>query len=148
MSAIDSKAALPSHAEQDPSATHSPNKWAVRAGRALSTLASLMFLMSASMKLTQQPQVLQTLGGQFGYPDGIALTLGLLELACVVLYLLPRTAVLGAVLLTGYLGGAVATHVRVSDPFIGPVIAGVVVWAGLYLRDPRIRALLPLRKSV
>jgi hypothetical protein len=70
-----------------------------------------------------------------------------LELFCAAVYVVPRTAVLGAVLLTGYLGGAVATHVRVGDAFIVPLLLGVLVWAGLYLRDERVRALLPLRKS-
>jgi hypothetical protein len=65
-------------------------------------------------------------------------------LLSVVCYLIPRTAVLGAVLLTGYLGGAIATHARLGEPFVAPIILGVVVWAGLWLRDPRLRALLPL----
>ena len=84
---------------------------------------------------------------QFGYPSGLIVPIGVVELACVVLYVIPRTAVLGAVLLTGYLGGAIATHVRLSDPsFAGPLIFGIMVWAGLYLREPRLRALLPLRR--
>jgi DoxX-like family len=148
MSTIDSNAVLSTHAEQGLPATQAPKKWALWTGRVLSGLSSVMLLMSAAMKVTQQPQVLQALGGQFGYPEGMALGIGLVELACVVLYLLPRTAVLGAVLLTGYLGGAVATHVRISDPYISPVLVGVVIWAGLYLRDPRVRALLPLQRSI
>jgi Mn2+/Fe2+ NRAMP family transporter len=72
--------------------------------------------------------------------------IGILEIACTVIYVIPRTSVLGAILLTGYLGGATATHVRIGDPsFFGPVIFGVLVWLGLWLRDARLRALLPLR---
>ena len=73
--------------------------------------------------------------------------LGILEVACTVIYLIPRTAVLGAILLTGYLGGATATHVRIGEPWFMPVLLGVVVWLGIYLRDPRLRALIPLRRS-
>ena len=85
---------------------------------------------------------------RLGYPESLALGLGILELACTAVYLIPRTSVLGAILLTGYLGGATATHVRVGDPFsmfIIPVILGVLVWGGLFQRDPRLRALIPLR---
>jgi hypothetical protein len=71
----------------------------------------------------------------------------MLELTCTLLYVIPRTSVLGAILLTGYLGGATASHVRVGDSFIAPVVFGVLVWLGLFLRDARIRALIPLRKS-
>lgn len=71
--------------------------------------------------------------------------LGIVELACVVIYLIPQTAVLGAILLTAYLGGATATHVRISDAFFIPIIVGMLIWLGLYLRDGRIRELLPLR---
>jgi hypothetical protein len=72
--------------------------------------------------------------------------LGILELVCTVLYAIPRTAVLGAILLTGYLGGAIATHVRIGDDFTPPVIMALLLWGGLYLRDARLRALLPLRR--
>ena len=73
--------------------------------------------------------------------------IGLLELACVIVYAIPRTAVLGAILITGYIGGAIATHVRISDPaFIAPLFIALLAWAGLYLREPRLRPLLPIRK--
>jgi hypothetical protein len=83
---------------------------------------------------------------QFGYPESLILKIGILEIFCTVVYMIPRTSVLGAILMTGYLGGATATNVRVGDPssFI-PVLVGVLVWAGLYLRDDRLRALIPLR---
>jgi hypothetical protein len=85
---------------------------------------------------------------RLGYPASLSATLGILLLACLALYVFPRTAVLGAVLLTGYLGGAVTTHLRIGDDLftlLFPVIVGALVWAGLFLREPRLRALVPLR---
>jgi DoxX-like family len=86
---------------------------------------------------------------QLGYPVSLAPAIGILELACVVIYVIPRTAVLGAILLTGFLGGAVAIHVRVGDPLfthtLFPIYVGVLVWGGLFLREARLRALIPLR---
>lgn len=84
---------------------------------------------------------------QLGWPITVAAAIGIVELLCIVLYLIPATSVLGAILLTGYLGGAIATHVRIGEPFIAPLLLGVVVWLGLYLRDHRIRALIPLRSG-
>ncbi len=81
-----------------------------------------------------------------GYPASAVLGIGIAELACVVAYAVPRTAVLGAILLTGYLGGATATHVRIGEPFVLPVLFGVLVWAALLPSDARLRALLPLRR--
>ncbi len=116
------------------------------AGRILSALPALMLLMSASMKFARPPMVMEQFVGKFGYSESLLLTLGVLELSCAVLYVIPRTAVLGAVLLTGYLGGAIATHVRIGDPgFVSPLALGVFIWAGVWLRDHRLRALLPLR---
>jgi hypothetical protein len=80
-----------------------------------------------------------------GWPYSYAVGLGILELACVVLYAIPQTAVLGAVLLTGYLGGAIATHVRIAEGVVPHIIFGLIIWGGLYLRDARLRPLLPLR---
>jgi DoxX-like family len=82
-----------------------------------------------------------------GYPEGLALTLGILEIGSVVLYLVPRTSILGAILLTGYLGGAVSTHLRIGDPVFVPLVPGILVWVGLYFEDERIRNSIPLRKS-
>ena len=70
----------------------------------------------------------------------------MLELSCTIIYLIPRTSVIGAILLTGYLGGAIQTHLRVGDAFVAQFIFGVVIWGGLYLRDTRLRALIPFRK--
>ena len=118
---------------------------ALWAGRVISALPVLMLLMSAAMKFAKPAAVVEGFT-KLGWPERLALGLGVLELAVTVLYVIPRTAVLGAILVTGYLGGAVATHVRVGDPFIAPVILGVLAWLGLYLRDPRLRALVPLRR--
>jgi hypothetical protein len=112
-----------------------------------SALPVLMLLMSAGMKFAKGPEVMEGMA-KFGYPESTILGIGIAEVACTVLYVIPRTSVFGAILLTGYLGGATATHVRVGDPaFISAVITGVLVWLGLYLRDPRVRALVPLRRG-
>jgi hypothetical protein len=102
---------------------------------------------SAGKLLKPRPVVEGTV--RLGYPETVLIGLGIVLLASTILYLFPRTAVLGAILLTGYLGGAVATHVRVSDPLfthtLFTVYFGVMLWGGLYLRDPRVREILPLR---
>jgi len=86
---------------------------------------------------------------QLGFPEGVIVWLGLIQVACLVTYLVPRTAVLGAVLWTGYLGGAIATHVRVGSPLLThtlfPIYVAAFLWLGLWLRDHRVRAILPLR---
>src|SRR5574341_63480 len=114
------------------------------AGRIASALPVLMLLFSGVMKLVKPTSVVEGFV-QLGYPESLALGIGILELACTVVYMIPRTSVLGAILLTGFLGGATATHVRIGDPaFVFPVALGVLVWLGLFLRDDRLRALLPL----
>jgi hypothetical protein len=114
-------------------------------GWILSALPVSMLLMSAVMKLMKTPAVVEGFG-KFGYSETLIVSLGLVELACTAIYLIPRTAVVGAILVTGYLGGAAATLVRVGDPtFFAPIVLGVLAWGGLYLRDPRVRALIPLR---
>jgi hypothetical protein len=81
-----------------------------------------------------------------GYPESVGMPITIAFLVCIVLYAIPRTSVLGAIMLTGYFGGAIATHVRVNDPkFVVPLLFGMLTWLGLYLRDARLRALLPLR---
>ncbi len=115
-------------------------------GRVLSAIPVLLMFLSAAMKLARPPGVAEIFVGKFGYPDSSLVPIGVVEMTCVVVYLIPRTAVLGAVLVTTYLGGAVATHVRVSDVFLPPVVLGILAWLGLYLREPRLRELLPLRK--
>jgi hypothetical protein len=117
------------------------------AGRIIGALAILFLLFDAVIKVLQLAPATESFA-QLGYPVGLTLGIGLLELACLAVYALPSTAPLGALLLTGYLGGAVATHVRAGSPLFSvvfPVIIGALLWGGLYLRDRRLRALLPLR---
>jgi hypothetical protein len=120
--------------------------WFVWAGRLLTALPIAMMLMSAAMKIAAPPQVTEAFVGKYGYPERSLPIIALLELVCIALYAFPRTAVIGAVLVTGYLGGAVATHVRAGEPFIAPFLLGVIAWGGLYFRDERIRTLLPFRQ--
>jgi hypothetical protein len=119
-----------------------------KAGWIVSGLVIAFLLLDAVMKLIAIPQVLQA-GEQIGFPGvSMARGLGLLLLACTLLYVFPRTSILGALLVTAYLGGAVATHLRLGNPLFSHVLFGVYVgiamWAGLYLREPRLRSLLPL----
>ncbi|MCI0405524.1 MAG: DoxX family protein [candidate division Zixibacteria bacterium] len=120
------------------------------AGRIISALPAL-FLLADSMGKFVQPAAVVEGTVRLGYSASIILPLGILLFACTVLYLIPRTSVLGAILLTGYLGGAVATHARIGDPVFShilfPVYLGVMVWGGLFLRDARLPALIPLRKG-
>lgn len=127
--------------------TETPGRGRLWAGRIVSAAPVLMLLMSASMKLLHRPEVVQGMVQKGGFPESTITPIGLTELLCTVLYLLPWTRVLGAVLLTGYLGGAVATHVHGGEAFFSPILVGVLLWLGLYLRDPRLGALLPLRPA-
>ena len=113
-------------------------------GYVLSALPVLMLLFSGAMKVVNAASVVEGFA-HFGYPDNVAFGIGVVELISAVLYVIPQTSVLGAILLTGYLGGATATHLRVGEPFIFPILLGMLVWGGLFLRDTRLRALLPLR---
>ncbi len=122
-----------------------PSKAARIAGWIMTILPSLMLLFSAVMKLAHPPQLDEGFK-HLGLPVSWALGLGLLELACTVIYLIPRTAVLGAILLTGYLGGAMIPHLLLGEPIFMHIILGVVLWGGLFLRDVRLRALIPFRK--
>ncbi len=110
----------------------------------VSGLVILMLSFSAFAKLSGFPEVGKVMSGLLGFPASTIMVIGWLEAACVLLYAIPRTAVLGAVLLTAYLGGAIAAHVRVGDNFISPLIGGGIVWLGMYLRHGRVRALLPI----
>lgn len=127
--------------------TESVSKSALWTGRVMSALPALFLLLDGAMKLVKPEPVVQATVG-LGYPEGVILPLGIVLIACTILYAIPRTAVFGAILLTGYLGGAVATHVRVGAdmfPILFPVVFGISIWGGLYLRDARLRALVPLR---
>ena len=113
-------------------------------GRVLSGLAVLFLLVDGAMKLAK-PAVVVEATQQLGYPESYIVGIGLLLLTCTVLYIFPRTSILGAILLTGYLGGAVASQVRAGNGWFNvvfPVIFGVLIWSGLWLRDIRVRGLL------
>jgi len=127
-----------------PSDNHGSSTKMVWAGRIVSALPVLMLLFSASMKLIRSPQAVEGFT-HFGFQNNVVLPLGIVEIACTVLYIIPQTSVLGAILLSAYLGGATATHLRVGEPYFAPIIVGVFLWFGLFLRDARIRALIPLR---
>ena len=117
-------------------------------GNILSGLAILFLLFDSVIKVAQAaPAVESTV--QLGYPAEYVVVFGLAELVCLALYVFPRTAVLGAILLTGWFGGAMATHVRAGSPVfsvIFPILLGLMVWGGLFLRDARMRDVLPFRK--
>jgi hypothetical protein len=115
-------------------------------GRAISILASLVFLLSAFLKLKGGPELAQGMA-HLGLPGSMVVPLAILELSCVVVYLIPATSVLGAIVLTGYIGGAICTHWRVGDPFFTQIALGIFVWLGLYLRENRLKGLVPLRRA-
>ena len=122
-----------------------PSDRATWAGRVLSGLPVLMLTFDAAAKIARlKPMIEGTV--KLGYPASTVFPIGLILLACVIVYVIPRTAPLGAVLLTGYLGGAIATHVRVGNPLftheLAPIYVAAFIWGGLYLRDPRVRAVL------
>lgn len=110
----------------------------------VSALPVMLLLLSASFKFIQPPGFEEGLA-HMGWNVTTTFYLGFVEIACVIVYLIPRTAVLGAILIAAYMGGAVATHVRVGDPFWIQVLVGVFVWFGLWLREPRVTALIPFR---
>ena len=118
------------------------------AGRIVTAIPVLFLLFDAAIKFMQIAPVRESFA-QLGYPERLAPTIGALALVCLTLYLIPRTSVLGAILLTGYLGGAVATQVRVGNPLLShilfPTYVALLLWGGLWLRDDRLRLLLPLR---
>jgi hypothetical protein len=129
--------------------TASPSNAALWTGRVLSGLVVAFLVFDGLVKFTHIAPVVEA-SAQLGIPMHVNPVIGVILLVCVALYAVPRTAVLGAILLTGYLGGAVATHVRVGNPLpthvLFPTYLGVLLWGGLYLRDMRLRALIPLRE--
>ena len=126
------------------------SKGSLWTGRMLSILSILFFLMDAVMKLLK-PAFVVDATVRLGYQENLIQGLGIALLTCTILYAIPGTSVLGAILLTGYLGGAVASNLRVGSPLFSnvlfPVYFALVLWGGLYLRDKRLRALIPLRRS-
>ena len=127
----------------------SVSKGALWAGRIMGWLPAVFLLIDGVMKLFK-PAVVVEATVKLGYPENTIVPLGIVLTVCTILYLIRRTAVLGAILLTGYLGGAVATHVRVGEgwfPISFPIVFGILLWGGFCLRDDRLRALLPFRKG-
>ncbi len=118
------------------------------ASRIMGGIAVLFMLFDTAIKLMRESHAVEGTV-QLGYPDSTVQLLGIIEAVCLVLYLIPRTSVLGMVLLTGYLGGAVATHVRLENPLFSHVLSSIYIalmmWGSLYLREPRLRTLLPFR---
>jgi len=114
-------------------------------GRGISILPCLLFVFSAVIKLKGGPDLSEGFA-HLGIPDSLALPLAAVELSCVAVYLIPVTSILGAILLTGFLGGAICAHLRVGDPFLVHIALGVLIWLGLWLREDRVRALIPLRR--
>jgi hypothetical protein len=126
----------------------SPSKKSLWTGRILSGLMGAFLLFDAGIHLLKPAPVVEAFA-KLNLPIRFAVTLGIVELLCVALYAIPATSILGAILLTGYLGGAVAIQMTSGNPFFGevlfPVYVGVILWGGLYLRDERLRALIPFR---
>ena len=122
------------------------SKGMIWTGRVVSAIPVLLMLFSAALKFAKPPQVVQGMV-RFGYPESHLFVLGVLESLSCVVYLIPRTAVLGAILMTAYLGGATASNVRIGDPsYAMTVFLGICAWGGLFFRDERIRALIPFRR--
>ncbi len=123
--------------------------WMLWTGWVLSLWPAFVVITSATWKLTHNPPYVHEFV-RIGWPDSALSGLALLQLGCLALYLIPPTAVLGAVLLTGYLGGAIAAYVRIGEPYpvLVPLSTSLIAWAGIYLREERLRALLPLRRPV
>ena len=128
-------------------ASSSVSKAALWAGRVMSALAILMLLFSSVMKLMKPPAVVEGFV-RAGIPERLIIPVGVIELACVIVYAIPQTAVLGAILMTGLMGGATLTEIRIGDPtWPVPVVLGMLAWGGLFMRDVRLRELIPLRKA-
>jgi len=121
--------------------TPSTSRWA---GRSITGLVVLYLLFDSMIRIAKMEAAVQG-AERLGFPNSLIVSIGTIELVCIVLYVVPRTAVLGAILLTGYLGGATATILRLENWwFLLPIGLGVMVWGGLYFREPRLRALIPL----
>ena len=110
-------------------------------GRVVSVIVALPFAMSAGMKLMRHPEVIKGMS-HLGLPESLITPLGVIELLCVVVYLVPKTSILGAILLTGYVGGTIITHLRIGEPVYMQIALGILTWVGLYLRRPRLREVL------
>jgi DoxX-like protein len=123
------------------------SKAMVWSGYIISALPVLALLFAGGIKLTKSASMVQGMA-QYGFPANLVLVIGILEVACTIIYVIPRTAVLGAILMTAFLGGATVANVRVGNPsYVVTVVLGILVWLGLYLRDGRVRELIPLRRN-
>ena len=129
-----------------PANTAGTSKAMLWTGRVISAIPVLMMGGVGLVMFFAAPEKVTEGMTKYGYPANVGRPLLIVEVLCAILYLIPQTSVLGAILLTGYLGGAVATHVRAAEAFWFPLIFGVLVWLGLFLREPRVRALVPLRR--
>jgi hypothetical protein len=133
----------------EPSRTPSTPSWMLWTGRVLSFLPIAVLLSSAWVRSTHHTNAVAEIVQGYGYPESAIVPIVISECVLVVLYLIPQTSVLAAIVMTGYLGGAVATHLRIADAARAtiPLVSGIFAWGGLYLRDRRIRQLIPFRKS-
>jgi hypothetical protein len=127
------------------SQTASLSKKMLWTGIIISALPSILFIVTGVFPFIN-PAAAQAGTAHMGYPASVGVVISVLEIGCVILYMIPQTSVLGAVLLTGYLGGATASHIRIGEPPLLPLVVAAFVWLGIYLREPRLRAVLPLRK--
>jgi len=118
-------------------------------GRILSALAILFLSFDTIVKVLRLPVAIEGTT-QLGYPEGTVFVIGIIQLVCLVLYVIPQTSVFGAILFTGYLGGAIATHLRIGSPLfthiLFPIYVALLIWGGLYAREPRLRAMVPIRR--
>ena len=128
--------------------TVSAPRWMLWTGWGFSFLVVAQLLSSAFFRATQHTYAVAEIVTGYGYPESAIALIVIAECALVVLYLVPQTSVLAAIVMTGYLGGAVATHVRIADTARAaiPLVVGILAWGGLYLRDSRIRQLIPFRR--
>lgn len=124
-----------------------PKTWRLWTGRVLTGLPVALMLFSAALKLMHAPQFVQQWTDKFGWQEGSLTAIGIVELACLAVYVVPRTAFIGAILLSAYLGGAVSAHARIGDPFVVPIVLGVLVWGGLTLRDDRLATIVLGRRA-
>jgi hypothetical protein len=123
--------------------TQSASKKGLWTGYILTALIVLFMLFDSGLKILRLAPAMDA-NARLGYPESVILPIGITELICVILFIIPRTSILGAILLTGYLGGATASQVRLQDPwFFFPIVIGILAWGGLFLRDPRLRPLIP-----
>jgi|SRR5581483_10826854 len=127
----------------------SGKRWMLWVGWLLSLWPAFVIISSATWKLTRNAWYVREFA-RIGWPEGALTGLAFLQLGCLALFLIPRTSVLGAVLLTGYLGGAIASYVRMEEPYpvLVPLSTSLIAWAGIYLREERLRALLPFRTRI